>query len=181
MAGTPPATASRSYAALLAPPGTCAGDTSLDLDSAAARSAMLCLVNYARARSGLAPLRLLESLNLAGQAKLEADLSCDEFSHNPCGRSLKSVFARYLAGSASYRIGENLAWGTGDEGTPRQTLSNWLRSPEHRANLLTPQFRDLGVGYLPDRSFQGLQGATLWSQEFGTGGRSLERVGTSRK
>ncbi|HXY79742.1 MAG TPA: CAP domain-containing protein, partial [Gaiellaceae bacterium] len=120
-------------------------------------------------------------LNLAGQAKLRADLTCDQFSHHPCGHPLKSVFARYLAGSSSYRIGENLAWGTGDDGTPRQTLSNWLNSPEHRANLLTPQFRDLGVGYLANQSFQGLQDATLWSQEFGTGGRVLERAGTRRR
>jgi uncharacterized protein YkwD len=158
-----------SYPALLAPRGTCADDASLNLDPAAARSAMLCLVNYARARSGLAPLRLVSTLNLAGQAKLQADLSCDQFSHSPCGRPFESVFALYLAGASSYQIGENLAWGTGYYGTPRQTLNNWLHSAEHRANLLTPQFRDLGIGYLRDQSFRGLQGATLWSQEFGAG------------
>ena len=162
-----PAPASSSYAPLLAPPGTCADDVNLDLDPTAARTAMLCLVNYARARSGLPPLRLVNTLNLAGQSKLQADLSCGEFTHSPCGHPFESVFAGYLAGASSYQIGENLAWGTGDYGTPRQTLNNWLNSPEHRANLLMPQFRDLGIGYLPDQSFQGLQGATLWSQEFG--------------
>lgn len=175
-----PASAGDSHAALLAPPGTCAHDASLDLDPAAARSAMLCLVNYARARSGLAPLRLLKTLNLAGRAKLQADLSCGEFSHSPCGHPYDSVFAGYLAGASSYRIGENLAWGTGDYGTPRQTLNSWLHSPEHRANLLTPQFRDLGVGYLPDQSFQGLQGATLWSQEFGARGQARGHAGKRR-
>ena len=171
-ASAAPASAGGSYGALLAPRGTCPDDTSLNLDPAAARSAMLCLVNYARARSGVAPLRLVETLNLAGQAKLQADLSCDEFSHSPCGRPFKSVFALYLAGASSYRIGENLAWGTGHYGTPRQTLNHWLLSPEHRANLLTPQFRDLGVGYLRDQSFQGLRGAILWSQEFGASGQA---------
>ena len=166
-----PTSASDSYAALLAPRGTCADDASLHLDPASARAAMLCLVNYARTRSGLAPLRLREMLNLAGQAKLHADLSCDEFSHSPCGRPFQSVFAGYLAGASSYRIGENLAWGTGDEGTPRQTLNSWLRSPEHRANLLTPEFRDLGIGYLAGQRFRGVRGATLWSQEFGAGGQ----------
>ena len=167
-----PTSASDAYAALLAPRGACAGDASLHLDPASARSAMLCLVNYARTRSGLAPLRLRETLNLAGQAKLQADLSCDEFSHSPCGRSFRSVFAGYLAGASSYRIGENLAWGTGDDGTPRQTLNSWLHSPEHRANLLAPQFRDLGIGYLPNERFRGVRGATLWSQEFGAGGQA---------
>ena len=180
MALAAPVSASDAYAALLAPPGTCAGDARLDLDPAAARSAMLCLVNYARTRSGLAPLRLVGALNLAGQAKLQADLSCGEFSHNPCGDALTSVFARYLAGSSNYEIGENLAWGTGERGTPRQTLNAWLHSPEHRANLLTPQFRDLGVGYLRDQSFQGLRGATLWSQEFGAGGQSRGLAGKPR-
>lgn len=175
-----PASATDSYAALLAPPGTCAGDANLDLGPAAARSAMLCLVNYARVRSGLAPLRLVTTLNLAGQAKLQADLSCREFSHNPCGDALSSVFARYLAGASNYKIGENLAWSTGERGTPRQTLNAWLHSAEHRQNLLTPQFRDLGVGYLPDRSFQGRRDATLWSQEFGAAGQSRGLAGKPR-
>jgi uncharacterized protein YkwD len=155
------------YAALLAPPGTCASDTQLNLSQDAASQAMLCLTNYARAQSGLAPLQLDASLQQAGRDKLAADVSCGEFSHTPCGNPFEIVFAAYLAGATGYSIGENIAWGTGSYGTPRYTMDAWLHSTGHRENILTAAFRDLGVGYLPNQTFQGYAGATLWSQEFG--------------
>lgn len=102
------ARANEPYAALLAPAGTCgAAEDKTDLDLASARTAMLCLTNYARTRHGLAPLRLNAVLHAAGQAKLTADVSCGEFSHTPCGHSFDTVFARYLVRAASYRIGEH--------------------------------------------------------------------------
>jgi len=128
---------------------------------------MLCLTNYARAQEGLAPLQLSSALNAAGQAKLAADLTCGEFSHTPCGHPFDMVFATYLQGATSYDIGENIAWGTGDYGTPRSTMNGWLHSEGHRENILTAAYTDLGIGYVPNQTFQGYAGATLWSQEFG--------------
>jgi uncharacterized protein YkwD len=166
-------TADDPYAALLAPAGTCAADTELDLSQETASLAMLCLTNYARAQAGLAPLTLAPSLELAGRDKLAADISCSEFSHSPCGKPFTAVFASYLAGAKGYNIGENIAWGTGDDGSARQTMDLWLHSTGHRENILTAAFRDLGIGYLPNQTFQGYDGATLWSQEFGA--RTLQR------
>lgn len=156
------------YAALLAPSGTCgpAADQ-LNIAPAAAQTAMQCLTNYARAQEHLPPLDLAASLNAAGQAKLAADLSCGEFSHTPCGQPFDRVFAAFVQGASSYRIGENIAWGTGGFGTPRSTMNGWLHSDGHRANILTAAYTELGVGYLSGQSFQGYSGATLWSQEFG--------------
>lgn len=154
---------------LLAPAGVCgAAADELGLDQASAEQAMLCLTNYARAQAGLAPLTANAVLDQAGAAKLQADLSCAEFSHTPCGNPFESVFATYLAGATSYQIGENIAWGTGSYGTARQTMDGWLNSPGHRENILTPEFRELGIGYAANQTFQGYGGATLWSQEFGT-------------
>jgi uncharacterized protein YkwD len=156
------------YAALLAPTGACgAAADQLNLDATTAQLAMQCLTNYARAQQSLPPLRLSTTLNAAGQAKLASDLSCGEFSHTPCGQPFDIVFGTYLKGAASYQIGENIAWGTGSFGTPRQTMSGWLHSTGHRENILTAAFAELGVGYLPGQTFQGYSGATLWSQEFG--------------
>ena len=157
------------YASLLAPAAVCgsAAET-LVLEQAIAARTMLCLTNYARTRSGLAPLHANPQLAQAGQAKLTADLACGEFSHTPCGKPFRSVFAAYLRGTSSYQIGENIAWSSGDSGTPRQTMNEWLHSADHRKNILTPGFRDLGIGYELDKTFQDSSGATLWSQEFGT-------------
>jgi len=156
------------YASLLAPPGACgtAADA-LSLSEQDAKRAMVCLTNYARAQSGLAPLADDALLNEAGDAKLDADLRCAAFTHTPCGAPFTDVFAAYLGGSTSYSVGENIAWGTGEFGTPRQTFDAWLNSDEHRANILTPAYRDLGIGYRPNKRFLGYSGATLWSQEFG--------------
>ena len=155
------------YAALLAPAGTCASDTGLHLSRAAASRTMLCLTNYARTHAGLDPLKLAPSLQRAGRDKLAADVSCGEFSHSPCSKPFTTVFARYLAGARGYEIGENIAWGTGDYGSARETMSDWLHSAGHRENILTASFHDVGFGYLPGQTFQGQSGATLWSQEFG--------------
>ncbi|MGZ6690023.1 MAG: CAP domain-containing protein [Solirubrobacteraceae bacterium] len=157
------------YASLLAPSAVCGSAAdALSLDQASAERTMLCLTNYARTRSGLQPLRANPLLAQAGRAKLTADLGCGEFSHTPCGRPFRSVFAAYLRGASSYQIGENIAWGSGDYGTPRQTMNSWLHSAAHRKNILTPDFRELGIGYQPHETFQGYSDATLWSQEFGT-------------
>src|SRR5438067_5276618 len=156
------------YAALVAPSGVCgAAADQLSLDLAVAEQAMTCLTNYARSQSGLTPLQRNSVLDDAGQAKLAADLSCAEFSHTPCGRPFTDVFAAYVAGATSYALGENIAWGTGSYGTPRQAMNGWLHSTGHRENILNGTYRELGIGYLPDQTFQGYSGATLWSQEFG--------------
>jgi uncharacterized protein YkwD len=156
------------YAALLAPSGTCGpAAEQLGLDTATAQTAMQCLTNYARAQQGLAPLQLNATLNAAGQAKLKSDVSCAEFSHTPCGRPFDAVFSSYVQGATSYQIGENIAWGTGSYGTPRQAMSGWVHSADHRENILTAAYVELGIGYLPGQTFQGYDGATLWSQEFG--------------
>jgi uncharacterized protein YkwD len=157
------------YASMLAPAGTCgAADEQSRLDQATAQLVMTCLTNYARAQSGLKPLQLNATLTAAGNAKLGADVSCGVFSHEPCGKPFDSVFATYLQGATSFQIGENIAWGTGSYGTPRQIMFAWLHSTGHRENILTATFTELGVGYLPNETFLGYAGAALWSQQFGT-------------
>jgi uncharacterized protein YkwD len=153
---------------LLAPAAACgpAADR-VDLAPAIARNAMLCLTNYARTHSGLQPLVASAVLDGAGTAKLAADVACGQFTHTPCRRPFTVVFARYLAGASTYALGENIAWGTGSFRTPRQTMNEWLNSPEHLQNILSPDFHQLGIGYLAGQTFQGATGATLWSQEFG--------------
>lgn len=155
------------YAPLLAPAGTCADDGVIGLPLDEARRTMLCLVDYARAQKGLAPLRLDPTLDVAGQAKLLADVSCGQFTHTPCGHPFSDVFAPYLARANGYRIGENIAWGSGGYAAPRATMDAWIHSDGHRENLLTASFRDVGIGYLPDQSFEGYAGVSLWSNEFG--------------
>ena len=52
-----------------------------------------------------------------------------------------------LAGYIAKNIGENIAAGLD---TPRKVVDGWLASPGHCANLMNPQFRDLGAAYAMD-------------------------------
>lgn len=167
---------------LLAPAGVCgpAADL-LSLDLSTARQSMLCLTNYARIHSGLKRLVANAMLDQAGEAKLDADVSCGEFSHTPCNRRFEALFEDYLSGARGYALGENIAFGTGSFGTPRQTMNGWLHSSEHRQNILNPAFHELGIGYLAGQAFQGVTGATLWSQEFGARSHPARRGSTSKQ
>src|SRR5713226_4782392 len=40
-------------------------------------------------------------------------------------------------------IGENIAAG---QQSPQQVVDDWMNSPGHRANILDPSFRDVGIG-----------------------------------
>jgi uncharacterized protein YkwD len=49
------------------------------------------------------------------------------------------------AGYAYARVAENLAAGYA---TAAQAVKSWLDSPPHRRNLLDPEIRDAGIGYV---------------------------------
>ena len=154
----PSATAARSD---LAPESTCSSGQG----HVGQVKEMLCLVNWARTHNGLAPLRAQPRLQQAARLKLADNVRCGEFSHTACGRSFTAVF-----GQAQYRgrtIGENLAWGQGRLSSPRQIMAAWLGSDGHRANILSPQFTELGMSVRVAGTFMGMSGVTLWAQAFG--------------
>ncbi|WP_455827515.1 CAP domain-containing protein [Pseudomonas graminis] len=67
-----------------------------------------------------------------------------------------------LAGYTAKNIGENIAAGLD---TPRRVVDGWLASPGHCANLMNPQFRELGAAYAMDpKSDAGI----YWTGVFGT-------------
>jgi uncharacterized protein YkwD len=66
-------------------------------------------------------------------------------------------------------IGENLAWGTYQLATPAAIVSAWTASPGHLANILERQYRDTGIGVVPQVPSSlgdGSPGAS-YAQEFG--------------
>ncbi|HWC25664.1 MAG TPA: CAP domain-containing protein, partial [Solirubrobacteraceae bacterium] len=53
----------------------------------------------------------------------------------------------YLRGRlASWSLGENIAWGSGERATPQEIVRAWMRSPGHRRNILERRFRNIGIG-----------------------------------
>ncbi len=56
-------------------------------------------------------------------------------------------------------VGENIAYGYP---TAKSVMRAWMRSPGHRANILRPQFRRIGLGMSTDSN-----GRIYWVQNFG--------------
>lgn len=117
-----------------------------------ANAATLCLVNRERTARGLVPLRREATLSTAATRYAAQMVRQGFFDHvSPSGSTLVSRVRAvgYLDGVRGYRVGENIAWGTGSTGTPRSIVAAWMRSPGHRANILRPAFREIGLGVAP--------------------------------
>ena len=65
--------------------------------------------------------------------------------------------------------GENLMWRS-PELTAEQAVDLWLKSPPHRKNLLTPSWRDIGIGavhaFAAPGVYEGLE-VTILTADFG--------------
>ena len=113
--------------------------------------ATVCLVNQERAKHGLRKLRLQKRLSKAARSHTRDMVRNRYFSHS--SRSGGDVVSRlrgtgYMRGARRWTVGENLAWGSGGQGTPRSIVAAWMRSPGHRANILAGSFREMGIGVL---------------------------------
>jgi uncharacterized protein YkwD len=126
---------------------------------AAGSPPLLSAINEARAAHGLTPLRLDRRLQRAARAHSSDMVRRNYFAHGP----FVSRLSRF--GVRGPRVGENLAWGVGAGADPRRIVQQWLASPKHRANLLRPGFRRVGVG-LRAGAFAGYGNALVITADF---------------
>lgn len=114
------------------------------------------LVNEIRTREGLASLTTTSALSAAAGRRAEELVSC--YAHErPDGTECFTALDEF---GVSYRTaGENIAAGYP---TPEAVVTGWMNSPGHRANILNPDFKAIGVGHV---SGQGSYGS-YWVQLF---------------
>lgn len=130
---------------------------------------VLALVNQARAqprRCGnesygpARPLALQPQLTQAAAGHAQSMARYGYLEHR--GRDGSSPADR--AERAGYRwrsIGENVAMG---QTTPERVMQDWLRSPEHCANIMEPRFVEMGVAFAVNSASEG---GIYWAQSFG--------------
>jgi len=114
-------------------------------------AAIVNLTNDIRRRHGLAILLVDGICRNAARGHSADMLNRNYFSHtDPEGRTLKE---RLPASLATRQWGENIWTGRGYD--PRQVhylaqkiIDGWMKSPGHRANILTPGYTHLGVGVM---------------------------------
>lgn len=134
---------------------------------AEARSAMACMVNYARRKRGLRKYHRRRKLDWSANRKGADILRCDAFSHNACGRNFDHWIRRsgFLRRNRGWSTGENIAWGSGRLGNVRAIFKAWMRSPGHRRAILDRTYRNFGIGVARGR-MRGLAGARVWVLHF---------------
>jgi uncharacterized protein YkwD len=149
----------------------CRGAKVLPARAGVGASSVVCAINRARRKHGLAPLSSVRKLRKAGGRYARDMVSRHYFAHvTPEGRTLADRLRKvgYLDGGA-YSIGEALGTGSGANATPSSTVRAWMHSPPHRALLLSPAFREVGIGVMPGTPFGG-GGAATYVAEFGARG-----------
>lgn len=130
------------------------------------------LVNLERVRNGLWPLAVSPLLTASARGH-NADMIANHFfSHTGSDGSTPSLRAK-RAGFAPYGwgdtfVGENIAAGYQ---TPADVVAAWMSSPGHRANILMPEYREIGVGF--SRTTPCNPYCTYWTQDFGSQPRVL--------
>lgn len=122
---------------------------------------LLNLTNYERAQNGLAPLQLDEQLSVAAANKGQHMFDHDYWAHFAPDGTTPWQFIRAAGYDYSY-AGENLARGFT---TSVDAMNAWMKSPTHRANILSPLYKDVGFA-IKEGTLQGEE-TVLIVQEFG--------------
>jgi len=134
----------------------------------------LCLLNAERAAHGLHALHPSRALATAAQAYSDDMVARGFFAHvSPSGETIAKRISRtgWLRHRAGWMLGETLAWGTGQLATPTAIVAAWMRSPGHRAIVLRPRFRHVGIGIAEGTPFGRPGEGTTVTADFGAGHR----------
>lgn len=139
-----------------------------DMPKVAAR--VLELVNEARAKPRncgsrsfpkVPPLTLSPVLSRAALAHAK-DMSAHKlFEHRGSDGSMPAD--RVLRAGYNWQaVGENIAEGAANA---EVVVQGWLKSPGHCVNIMSPQYREMGLAYFTDFAHKG---DIYWAQTFGT-------------
>jgi uncharacterized protein YkwD len=127
------------------------------------RRGIICLVNAARRRNGLRPLRPNFKLTRAATRHSRSMVRRDYFSHyGPRGSTPGERIAQtgYFRGTDARAWGENIAAGKRRSGSPKVVFRAWMHSPGHRDVILSGTYRHMGIGIAKGYPNGGSGGAT---------------------
>jgi uncharacterized protein YkwD len=134
--------------------------------------ALLAQLNQIRSEHGLVPLTTSPGLDAAALEHTRDMVGHGYFAHSSAdGTPFWRRIALYYPQSryAYWSVGENLFWASGPA-TAADGLQAWMRSPAHRANILDPTWRQVGIASLSAAhapgAFAGLD-VTVITTDFG--------------
>jgi Cysteine-rich secretory protein family len=142
------------------PDGPPAGDPCVESPSGV--DCTLTLLNRERAMNGsLPPLTLRSKLTTSAISHTQWMVDHNCFEHD-CAGELTLEQRINATGYAWSLIGENIADGYD---TAQDVVAAWMASPGHRANILDPRFRDIGIARIECPS--GCDATPYWTTDFG--------------
>ncbi|MFD2739114.1 CAP domain-containing protein [Sulfitobacter aestuarii] len=137
---------------------------------------MLNLINVERAKVGAAPLTFDSNLNSSAEQHSQWMLERDTFSHtgeDGSNARERMADAGYVF-EGNWRSGENIGWqsergAAGLSDDVAQIHASLMDSPGHRANILNPGFKEIGIGIEQGDFTKGsTYDAVMITQNFGT-------------
>jgi len=122
-----------------------------ETESVLSNEEIIKFTNYYREENDIAELNINQLLMEAAEAKLNDMFQKQYFAHvspegDDAGIILKEIGYDYLV------VGENLARGYFKDS--KDLVDGWMKSPDHRENILNPKFREIGVAQREGK-FQG--------------------------
>lgn len=131
--------------------GACenADATPAEISVDAYAAALKCEVNATRREYGRDDLVLQTALRRAASRHSDDMEEQRYFSHTSANGDTfadRLDAAHFIPRSNRWRAGENLAAGQGHAGTAAAITEAWMRSPEHRVNLLDSGYSMVGIG-----------------------------------
>jgi uncharacterized protein YkwD len=134
------------------------------------RTSELCLINRVRRHYGLRALAFNPSLRDSATGHSDSMVAHRYFAHEGPGGSVDSRISRtgYLHRARAFTVGENIGGGHGRRfGSPMAVFKDWMHSPPHRANILDPSYRDVGVGVARGYPMGAGAGSATYTVDFG--------------
>jgi len=137
-------------------------------------------INTVRRSHGLRALTVVSRLSSAADRHVTSMAAASYFRHElytPDRASTWTAFGTWIRwywpgpGYSSWSAGENLAWGAPSL-SASGAVSRWMASSGHRANILNPSWRNIGIGAVQVRDPRGYYASwddvTIVAAEFGT-------------
>ena len=142
-AATPIVPASPVAAVQPAPVSSATESTALPANSLLSVEGIIMQTNTQRSQNGVATLTESAQLDASAEVKAKDILARQYFEHTaPDGKTVSDLVGEQ--GYTYIKIGENLA--LGDFTSDADVVTAWMNSPGHRANILDPEFQQIGVG-----------------------------------
>lgn len=153
----PAATTQKPAAPVEKPASTTQNNTTLPSSNLTYEQKVVELVNIERQKAGLPALKLDAAISNVARTKSKDMTTNNYFAHqSPTYGSAGDMLRQF---GISWRAwGENIAAG---QATPEIVVNAWMNSSGHRANILSPNFNKIGVGYATNAS-----GRPYWTQIF---------------